>query len=620
MPVPKLRADGWWLPLLLVVLMTAAIFTWLDKWLYSNEVFNSLSMGLSYEREDEALSRLRAEALRYCDAYAPKSELKACKVYQEVIADRVYFAHPLTALIGLQTRALLNQPDWPARLHRIAVEPPLIGGAIAFAIWFFLTLATPRADRTAAVVLTFLLMTTAQGFDRELIPLPDPIRDAGGWLAPLGILTVSAAAFWIAARAAALGRVRAWIDHYFGSTPVRGFFWLAIALYVLSMALPAGLNVILAPLALLTLLALLLRLVSRTTIVSPLLLAGILGLLFTAITADSYWFMRRLGTSAGFATLIYVALIGLGTLRPKSRLVWTMPILAIFHLPLTALLGLATILAEAVLALRRRQASGLLPAAGVAFAIGMTGIVFGFESAAFAPGSARPFEALQLILTWPGLAPVLVSLALVGVFAIIPLRHLDDTHIALARGGLLIFQGLGAALVSAAIQEQDPSLLNAPGYAMFAKPASYMTPALFGAGIFAILLTLRRLLAETEDSTAAGIHWRGALPFLAAMFLLIAVSKVDLKLRNSYGPAPLNLWRYVIAGEIHPQWCRHLRQARLDDEVYYLSKEDSTNDAVIYWSALKARLRTDAGVFRPEAFTVLPSLDDPKGCAASGTQ
>src|SRR5262245_20591855 len=184
-----------WLPAwILMVLIAAAILTWLDRWLYSNEVFNSLSMGLSYSPQDATLVRLKQEALNYCAEFAPKSELKACNVYQNVITDRLYFAHPLTAVIGLQVRELLNRPNDLATLHRIALEPPLIGAAIALPIWFFLTMAIPRRDRTAAVMFMFLILFIEQCRDRGYFPVPDLIHDAGSWLAPLTLIGITAAA------------------------------------------------------------------------------------------------------------------------------------------------------------------------------------------------------------------------------------------------------------------------------------------------------------------------------------------------------------------------------------------------------------------------------------------
>jgi hypothetical protein len=115
---------GWLAPLIVTVLITLTILTWLDKWLYSNEVFNNLSMGLSYSPKDPLLVELKEQALHYCTQYATDSELKECNIYQDAITDDLYFAHPLTALIGLQARKLLDNPDSWTELHRIALEPP----------------------------------------------------------------------------------------------------------------------------------------------------------------------------------------------------------------------------------------------------------------------------------------------------------------------------------------------------------------------------------------------------------------------------------------------------------------------------------------------------------------
>ncbi len=607
------ESRGWVAPLLLALLMSAAILTWLDKWLYSNEVFNNLSMGLSYRPEDEVLVRLRDEALRYCALHAPDSELNSCQVYQNVITDRAFFAHPLTALIGLQTRALPGDPNWLQKLHWIALEAPLIGAAVALPIWFFLTLALPRGDRTAAVVFILLLLLVGQSHERIFAPVPDLIRNAGGWRAPLTLIAVSALGYLIAMGSRRSERFLSWAKFLSEPRSLKALFWAALALSAASLALPPPFNALLAPLAIGSLAASLAPLVHRSPSLSPLVLAAVLGMLFASVTSEPLWVARRLGTAASFATLIYLAVIGLVTLRPRTRLVWALPLMAVFHLPLTALLGLATLIAETIVGVRTRRISSLLGAAGLSFAIGMAGIVYGIDSVAFAPESARPGDVAALILSWSGLAPVLVSMAVLGSLALIPLLRSTDPGIALSRAGLLILQGAGAALISAAILQQDGTLLNAPGYAMFAKPADYLTPALFPAGILAILLTLWRLLGEDSSKEMNGRR-RGALLLLSAVFLLVCVSKLDLKARNSFAPAPLNVWRYAISGKMHHQWCQRLGEARFDNETYYLSKDDPTNDAVIYWSALKAKVRVDTKLFNPEAFTILPAPERSSQC------
>jgi hypothetical protein len=453
-----------------------------------------------------------------------------------------------------------------------------------------------------------LLLLVGQSHERIFAPVPDLIRNAGSWRAPLTLIAVCALGYLIATGSRRWDRFSSWVEFLSEPRSLIGLFWAALALSAASLALPPPFNALLAPLAIGSLAASLAPLVHRSPSLSPLVLAAVLGMLFASVTSEPLWVARRLGTAASFATLIYLAVIGLVTLRPRTRLVWALPLMAVFHLPLTALLGLATLIAEAIVGVRTRRISGLLGAAGVSFAIGMAGIVYGIDSAAFAPESARPGDVAALILSWSGLAPVLASMVVLGFLALIPLHQGTDPGIALSRAGLLILQGAGAALISAAILQQDGALLNAPGYAMFAKPADYLTPALFPAGILAILLTLRRLIGQDGALVEADQRKRGPLLILAAIFLFLCVAKLDLKPRNSYAPAALNVWRYMILGQLHPQWC-HLAKARFDDETYYLSTGDPTNAAVIYWSALKARIRADAGMYDPQGFRVVPLTD-----------
>ena len=607
------RRYGWIAPLLLALLIAAAILTRLDKWLYSNEVFNNLSMGLSYSSQNETLVQLKREALHYCAEYAPASELKACNIYQDSITDRLYFAHPLTALVGLQVRGLLGHPDALAKLHWIALEPPLIGAAIALPMLLLLILAMPCSDRTPASLFMFLIIFIGQCYDRELLPIADLIHDAGGWPAPLTIIAVAATFYWAATRATARRPLPDWTERLSTATKSRALCWLAVALFAISAIAPPALDVIVAPLALVASIAASIPLARRASNLSPLLLAATVGLLFAAVTAEPYWIARRLGMAASFATLLYMAVIGLVSVNPRTRLVWVLPLIAVFHAPLTALVGLATMISEVVLKMRGNKPSGLLYASTLSFAVGIGLVLLGINSTAFAPGSAALSDVIALVFNWSGLLPACVSMAIVALFALVPLRNFDDASIAFSRAGLLIAQGVGAALISVAILRQDPDLLNAPGYAMFAKPADYITPALFGAGILALLLLMRHWFVE-HDPAEIGDSRQSALLLVCAVLLLISASKLDLRIRNSYGPAPINLWRYVIAGELHPQWCRHLRQANFNDETYYLSKEDPTNDAIIYWSALKARLRIDRGVSKPQDFVVLPAPDNEAGC------
>jgi hypothetical protein len=596
------------------ILFFAAVLTWLDKHLYSNEVFNNLSMALSYRPDDEALLRLKEGALAYCDRYAAPGDLAACRVYQTAITDHLYFAHPLTAVIGFQTRALPGDPNWLERLHWIALQPPLIGLLIALLLWIVLTLALPKQDRTAAVIFTLLLMFVGQSYQDAFTPIPDVLRNLNSWLAPATLALVPLACYAILSRR--------WHSHNYSrfaefleTRLARRLPLIALALTAGSLALPPRLTPPLAALAILVLLASIAWFAKKSASVLPCMaLSIVLGFLFAGVTSAPYWFTGRLGTSASFASLVYMATIGVAALRPQSRLIWLFPLIVIFHLPLAAMLGLATMLAEAVVSLRMRRLSHLLGAAALSFVLGFVGLTYGFESAAFSPNTAAPRVALELVLNSPARAPTAVSLAVLGLFALILLRENTGASLALARAGLLIFEGAAVAVISGIVQLHDPSFLNAPGYALFAKPAVYLTPALLAAGVLSILLVLRCIMNSNGEQWEAGTARARPLAILASILLLICVSKLELKLRNSFVPAPLNAYRYIILGQIHAKWCERLSGARFDDDTYYLSVQNPKNAPEIYWSALKARIRTEAGLFQPQKFKIVPTPNLDNNC------
>jgi hypothetical protein len=596
-------------PYLVALLLAASIITFLDKYLWSNELFNTLPIGLSFQANDPALANLREAALDYCDRYAPPGELKECRIYQESITDRLYFAHPLSALIGLQTRDLLDDPQWLGRLHWIGIELPLVLGAFAILVWLSILAGLPRPERSIAAALTLLLLLTGQWHDRHYSPIPDAVRDAGAWSAPVTVLLGAALAYFIGRRRPS-GIAIPFADRV-GSE--RGLLFAASFLFSLALVLPPILNWVLAPLALLGLFLVALPLATRSTSLPPAVFATVVALLLVTVTAAPHWFMRRLGYSGALAHLVYVAVIALACTNPRSKLVWLMPAMAVLHVPVSALLGLSTTVAEVILLTFTRRPTHLLGAAAVTAALGLFGAFFAIESAAFAPESTRPADAIALILGWPGLAPALLSIALTFALASIHLRTRDPLTIGIARAGLLTTAGLVASITAAALQDQDPSLLNAPGFAMFAKSANYATPGLFSASILALGLALARSLNPPGEESA-GPRRPLALMLVPALVLLLVVAKSDLKLRSGFAGAPVYFWRYVVAGEFHPQWCKQLAGASLADNVFYLSETDPKDDAIIYWSAFKARLQVDAGRSDPSGMIVEPVRPTSESC------
>lgn len=604
-------------PVAMALVLAFAVLGWLDRWLYTNEVFNSLSMGLSYAVGERGLVRLKDAALAYCELHAPAGDLVECRYYQNVITDSLSYAHPLTAFLSLQVRELAGVSDWLPGLQRIAVQAPLLGAAVGLAYWLLLTYRLTPRDRLTTVAITACLFLTARFRDDSSRLIPDPIMDAGGWAAPLALIVVVGLAYVavsrIPIRAPAYG-----VDAAKRMASHPGFLMgFAIVLFILSVVLPAAANPFLEPMAFLAILAFLRQAggedVQRA---SPALWASVVGLLFVAATADSLWFMRRLGSAGSIAGLVYLAFIGLATTRPASRLIWLMPVLAIFHLPIAALVGLATACAEGVICLRRQRSSTLLGASVLTFAISFIAITLGIESEAASPDTARPGDVLWVVLGWPGLLPATLTVVTAAALSLWPLAGRDGRDDSIVRCGLLVTQGLAAMLLSRAILDYDPSLLNAPGYALFAKSPGYVAPALLAAAILGLGLALTGQPAPAVPSeTSRPSRVRLGTGSVVALLLLLVVAKVDLKPRGEITDAPTNLWRYVIVGDLHPASCRDLWQVRGDDDTYVLSATDPVNAPVIYLSALKLRLRLDAGLYRDEDFRVVPQASNPEACA-----
>ena len=58
----------------------------------------------------------------------------------------------------------------------------------------------------------------------------------------------------------------------------------------------------------------------------------------------------------------------------------------------------------------------------------------------------------------------------------------------------------------------------------------------------------------------------------------------------------------------------HVTEASLADNIFYLSSTDPRDDAIIYWSALKARLQVDAGRSDPSGMIIQPAQLNSDGC------
>jgi hypothetical protein len=590
----------------LAATMLVLTLDWFHGWLYGMEVFHALSMGLSYDPAAAPLLQLRAQALEYCERYAAPERLVECFHFQNVITERLAYAHPLTALIGLNVRGLIGRPDWLPDLQTVAAWAVLGPVLLALALWTLFTLAIPAERRGAVLAYTAVILLASQTRDNNHSVVPDLIAQAARWSAMyviVGVLSLAGLILW-ARRVnglAAMRRSLRWID----MSPSH-IALAAAAVYAISLLAPSELNWLLQPGAWLLVLLTVLAAAQWRTDAGPLLLG--LGLLAIAVTSDQFWYLRPVGPMRSLGALLFVSIIALATVRPKHPLLALMPVIAAFHVALAAQLSLVTFVIELALCVRRRAISHLLLAAALTFAISFAAVRLGVESPFLSPETTDLTRVVSSLLAWPGIASASAAVVLVLALSAAMLRYDDG----LARSAMMIAAGLVIALLSIGLIEQNPALENAPGYALFAKSIHYLTAPLFGAGMMGLLLGLGSPAGPTSAHGSSGIP----TPVLSALLLLMVVAKADLRPRDTVSDSA-EIVGYVFLGHLHPSWCADLWQVRPDDDTYVLSTRNPVSASVNLLSALKMRMRMEAGSLRPEQIRIEPQQPNPAGCRES---
>jgi hypothetical protein len=524
------------------------------------------------------------------------------------MTERLGYAHPLTGLIGQQARDLLTNPSWLTELQSIAARAVLWPAALALLLWAVLTMAVPARGRPAILALTCCVLIASLTRDKNHSIMPDLIADRGGWPA-LALIVAWTSLSWLVLRfraistTAPVARVVRWLTEKPHAPAIA-----AGSLYALSVLSPSEGNFLLQPAAFIALLIVLVPAVQQSGRPDPLLWASLIGLLAVAVTSDQFWYLRPIGPMRSLVHLLFVAFMALAAFRPKNALLWFMPSMAVFHVALAAQLALVVVVIEVVLSLVRRRSSLLLVSSSITFALAYLGVVFGVDSPFLSPQTAEFFAVVHMVANWPGILPAGMCMLAVLALSTVVVRRGDEV---LGRSALMIAAGLAIAFLSIALLDQDPSLENAPGFALFTKSVHYLTAPLFGAGILGVLLAL---FGPGERIDAAGERAKGvSIPMLCGLLLLMVAAKADLRPRDVLSSA----WTsgsYLVAGQLNAGWCRDLWQVRPDDETYVLSTTEPVSASVNYLSALKLRLRLEAGLYRADDFRIEPQRPDRSRC------
>lgn len=601
------------------VLLLVFIFARLDNWLFTNEVFAWMQAGVQPSDGESSLLTYREAAVENCNLERQKP-LSVCYAYQSTFLGHGFLLHPIHQFFGTGLLSGYGERPWLDDLQSAAIGSVVVGGALAVALWLLLVRSLPRELRMAAAVLSLLLLVLGYYRDEPSLVLPDPF--AGGvrsW--EVAVLLVVAAATLFGQRMAGhllpggISGLAEWID-----ANRRRLLQVLLAGAILNLILPP---IGAAAVQVLALLAIIVSAwwLAASRDISPLIVGSVVVLLVITVSGDSHFLLRKLETSKNQLNLVLGVYLAYLTVRPRGTLVCLLPALAVFHVPETALFGLALFLAELPLCLRRLRISLVLVVSGASFAL-WTWIMQMSDIGLGEPSRQAVWHVLSLAMASPRLWPTALVMALVAVVSLWPLLRRNDTWDPLARCGLLILQCIGAVFIGLAVLESEPGLEMSPGYFQIIKVSNLLGPPLAFGIVLSLALLLFRMTTEGEPSasetpSSGRADLRRIAP-IALLVLLLGLAKIDLTPRFLVLDALKNTVVYVALGRHHPDWCRYLAQGAGFDDRYILSGTNPTNGVENAFSALKLKLRISLGLHKPDKMEISIAKAQKNGCEGGG--
>ncbi len=591
-------------------------FARIDDWLYKNETFNNLAMGLNVAADHPSLVALRDAAMANCETSAA-GDVGDCRKYQIVITQNLFFGEAIQSLFGWRLAKTYGERPWLSDVHRAVISALLTSCAVMIALWLAFTVALPAAERTVVSAVTLVLILLGYFRDDPTLILPDPF-DAGtqAWEGPALVAVVAAIVLALPRARAPLAALS---DRALAAMPaIRSRPWVAlIGLLLVQMILPAAGTAVVQVLSL-GVLALLLATYLRDRALDPGALLIFVCLLFILISGDRSILPRKFEVPRNEVFLVFGAYLAYAAARPRGALVWALPAIGVFHPSVAMLSSLALALAEGLICVRRRKVTRVLVSALITLAIGLA-LMRLFDGNLVGLTGAALVDVIAMMLAEPWrLASLLAVLALVGVLTLRPLLSSDPSNDALALAGLLAMQALAASTIADVINRVDPAFASTPGYFLFANLPGYLNRGItFGAVlVLAVWLLGREGAPEAPGQRAAhdpARLWRFTGQ-VVAILIVIGVAKVDLTVKSLVYAAGRNLVVDVVQQRLDANWCRYLSAAQGNDDHYVLSAVNPVNGPEIYFSVLKLKARIVAGVHDPARMTIGLPPPEAGGC------
>lgn len=606
-------ADRYYLALAVGIILAMTLAR-TDDWLYRNEIFAWLASGITFDADNPSLLAFQAAAVENCQQFT-EEPTSVCRDYQKTFGDSTYFYRPIHGLFGRGLIDSYGTRPWLEDLHAAGLYPHLLGGLLAIALWLIYVRAMPGDSRFLVAAMSVLLLLLGYYRDEASLVMPD-FFDGGvrAWEAIALSLFAGAVIFGyrLAERYVLYGGARL-VERVLQHR--RRVFLALAAVVVLNFALPPATAAVVQFLAFAALLLAMWWMISSQER-SPLIVGALLVFLFIMICGDSQFLLRKLEVARTQLYLVFGVYLTYVAIRPRGKLVYALPAFAVFHIPATAMLALALLLAEIPLCLRRLRISPLLLVSAITFALWYS-FMLSSHAGLSSQSNLEIGHVFDVVARSPRLWPSALAVLLTASVSLWPLLLRSDRFDHIARCGILALIGVVTTFIAYAFLDVEPGLRLAPGYYQLVSLYKYLGQGLAFAvvlGVTLVLFELNQPQPAERESNAFAVRraWWRVAP-IAGIVLLTGVAKIDLTPRLLVSEALYNAVVYIGLGHLHPDWCRLAPGAGFDDH-YILSGDKPTSGAENAFSALKLKLRLARGVHDPAAMTISVVKPDDDGC------
>jgi hypothetical protein len=590
--VRKERYVVWGAMLAGIILVTAVWLSNVTEYGSGNDPNYALGNGYAIDPADPFLHKLHDGAVANC---APDDAW--CIGYQQLILSDLHFNYPIYAVFG---RLLpLNPGEAFGAAAATATLGAVTTGFVLGLVLFGLVIMTLPTHSRLAIAVIFVVGAPVMLLAREY-PFRQPdIGTSMTWLR----LAAYVGGLLAASLVVQLPGSRRLADRLLDRLvrlPTTTLLAVAVASLLIiigcRLVFPASAIVWAAGIVLFVVLIVICSLLARTGFVTGAMIVFVVFLI-----EGPHYFLGPVVYVAprGNIYLVASSLITYFALYPNGRLVWLLPVLAIFHVSVCSLIATALFAVEACIFLWRRHVTLLLVVAGVVMIAGRLFTALSFHGFA---SSVSLWTAARAVVESDRFLPGLLFAVSLGAAGLLLLRRSEGKWDAAARVVLLTALLAICAQVSPILDLAKFTLFD-EGLAAILLAPHYLAPAI---AIAVVVVLITCLLRTAESDGRAGVVPRLAVLAFTAMAVLevVRVQGIGVSPGQWASQSATSLTELATArGKLSRDPLFH--RLRADDDVYFLrSSLAPMSDPIIYLSLLKYKVRAAAGVFDPQSAVI----------------